>query len=185
MKSVYSDLIYQKDIHSAGIWKMQITPREWLSADPVIDFETGVVLNAVTLLPNKFWLQLQLTPRSYDYQEIPKTTKSGDYYEVSAVGLLNTFNSQLQQVLETIRYSEVVAVVYDRNKRRKLAGTSSAGMKLSVTHFHKNAPVAVQQLQISLASQSEYLPPFYNPDNTPDILGNFLIDANGNYLLVG
>lgn len=184
MKQVYSDLKYQQDIHTAGIWKMQITPREWLASDPVIDFETGIVLQAVALKANKFWLAVELTPRSYDYQETPKNVKSGDYYEISATGLLNTFNSALQQVLETIRYSELVAVITDRNKRRKLIGNTTAGMKLSITHNHKNAPAGLETLQLSLSAQLEDLPPYYNPDNTPDILGNFLIDSNGNYLLV-
>lgn len=184
MKQVYSDLKYLQTIHAAGICKMQITPREWLASDPVVDFETGEVLQAVSLKANKFWLAVELTPPSYDYNETLKNAKSGDYYEISASGLLNTFNSALQQVFETIRYSELVAIIYDRNKRRKLVGNSGAGMRLALVHTHTNTPAGVESLAVTLAAEFEDLPPFYNPDNTPDILGNFLIDANGNYLLV-
>ncbi|HVZ97978.1 MAG TPA: hypothetical protein VG847_13945 [Chitinophagaceae bacterium] len=184
MKQVYGDLIFQESIHSAGLWKVDITPREWLYADPVIDFATGTVLNAVTLKANKFWLRMQLTPASYDYSETPKNVKSGDYYEIALSGLLNTFNPPLQQIIETIRFSDIVAIVFDRNQRRKLFGNTNNGLKLTVTHSHKNTPAGVEQLAISLTGQSEILPPYYNPDDTPDIEGNFLIDADGNYLLI-
>lgn len=185
MKSVYSDIKNISGEHIAGIVDIMITPREWLAADPVIDFETGKVLQALSLKTNKFFLLLQLANASYSYEEKPKASKSGDYYEISASADLNTFNYSIQQALETLRYSECIAVIRDRNKRRKLIGMGYSAMKLSVTHSHKNAPSSEEKVTLDLVYESEGLPPFYNPDNTPDILGNYLIDSNGNYLLVG
>jgi hypothetical protein len=184
MKQVYSDIKYQKQIHSAGLWYLQITPREWLAKDPVVDFETGRVLEALQVINDKFFLSLELTPPSYDYKSIPKATKSGNIYNISLSGLLNTFNYSLQQVLESIKYSELVVVLTDRNKRRKVIGDTQSGMELSITHTHKNAPRGEEQIQLDFTYTSNNQPPYYNPDNTPETTGNFLIDSNGNYLLV-
>lgn len=184
MKAIYSDLKYLQQLHSAGLVSMQITPREWLAADPVIDFETGRVLETIQLKPNRFWLSVQFTPASFSFAENPKDTKSGDYYEVSTGGLLNTFNYALQQVLETIRYSELVVTVKDKNKRRKIIGDTQAAMELKVTHTHQSEP-GIEKVQLDLTYSAEGLPPYYNPDNTPDALGNFLVNSTGDFLLVG
>lgn len=183
MKQVYADLEYKQQLHIAGLCSMQITPREWLAADPVIDFETGRVLQAITLKDDKFWLSLQLTQGSYNYQESPKSSKSGDYYEVSAGGLLNTCNYAVQQILESLRRSELVVTLTDRNQRRKIIGDTNGAMKLAITHTHKNNP-GEERLTLDLAYQCDDAPPYYNPDNTPDVVGNFLINVNGDFLLV-
>lgn len=184
MKQVYANLSYLKQMHSAGLCGIQITPREWLVQDPVIDFESGRVLQAPALKSDKYWLYLQLTPPSYNYEENPKASKSGDYYEVSASGLLNSFNYQFQQILGTLRMHELVTVLTDRNQRRKIIGNSENAMKLAVTHTHNNKP-GEEKLSLDFACQCEALPPYYNPDNTPDTIGNFLINSNGDFLLIG
>ena len=183
MKQVYADLAYQQQLHIAGLCSMQIAPRQWLASDPVIDFETGRVLNAIELQSDKFWLSLQLTQGSYNYSAVPKTSKSGDYYEVSAGGLLNTSNYQVQQILESIRRSELVVTTNDRNQRRKIIGDSKSAMKLTITHTIKNNP-GEEKVLLDLFYQTDDAPPYYNPDNTPDAVGNFLINANGDFLLV-
>lgn len=185
MKSVYSDLKNITGGHSAGIVDVMITPREWLATEPVVDFETGKILQALSLKTNKFFLLLQLAPYSYNYEAKPKASKSGDYYEVNASGDLNTFNYSLRQVVETLRYSECVAIVRDRNKRRILIGNGEDAMKISIFHSIKNGNSAEEKTTIDFSFECDEAPPFYNPDNTPDILGNYLIDSDGNYLLVG
>lgn len=184
MKQVYGDIAYLQEQHSAGLISLQVTPREWLAQDPVIDYDTGKVLQAIQLAAGKFWLSMQLVPAGYTFEETPKTAKGGDYYEISAGGLLNTFNYEFQQVLETIKRSELVCVITDRNKRRKLIGDTQTGMRLSVSHTHKNNP-GEEKIMLDLNYQCEDLPPYYNPDNTPDGIGNFLINSNGNFLLIG
>lgn len=183
MKPEYSDIQYNKGPYAAGICSVMITPREWLQNDPVIDFATGRVLIVPTLKSNKFWMQLGFTPKSYFYDEPGKSAKSGPYYEIIVSGLLNDYNYSLQQVLQTLLYHEFVVVLRDRNHRRKIVGNTSAGMKLAKNYTQKNSPSG-QITEIILTMESEDPAPFYNPDNTPEILGNFLIDANGNYLLV-
>jgi hypothetical protein len=184
MKPAYSDLIYQKVIHSAGLWKMVIIPREWILDDLLIDFETGRVMDIPAIDGTKFWLQLECTDLSYEYAENPKKTKSGDYYEVNISGSLNTFDFGLQRVLETVRMSELVVIMTDRNKRRKIIGSRENGMALKITHVVKNASHSQEELQLDLTGMFEELPPFYNPDNAPETGGNFLIDSDGNYLFV-
>jgi|SRR6185437_1803712 len=184
MKQVYADLAYLQEPHSAGLCSLQVTPREWLASDPVIDFESGRVMQTIPLQAGKFWLGMQLTQGSYYYLETPKNDKAGDSYVVTAGGLLNTFNYQFQQVLETMKQSELVAVLTDRNKRKKIIGDTAGGLKMVVTHSHKNNP-GEEKLSIDFTYQCEGLPPYYNPDNTPDGIGNFLINANGDFLLIG
>lgn len=183
MKQVYGSIKPVSGLHVAGIINLEVVPREWLAADPEIDFITGKVLNILSLVPGKFMLGLQLVHWSYLFDEIPKESKSGDYYQVSLSGSLNTFNYQVQQYLSTLKQSELVAIVTDRNKKKKVIGDTASGMKLSVGHTQKNDPHK-EEVQIELYYECEDFPPYYNIDNSPDILGNYLIDSDGNYLLV-
>lgn len=162
---------------------MQVAPREWLNTDPVIDFETGRVMQALELKSGKYWLSLQLTQGSYYFSAVPKTSKSGDYYEVSAGGLLNSCNYAIQQILETVRRSELIVTTDDKNLRRKIIGDTQTAMKLAITHTIDNK-TREEKLSLDLAFECKGLPPYYNPDNTPDAVGNFLVDYNGNFLLI-
>lgn len=184
MKSAYSDIKNLPSNQVAGICNIVITPREWLQVDPVVDYDTGKVLTTPILKTNRFWMLLNLAPRSYDYTEAPKVNKSGDYYEIAASGAINTYNYSLRLVLQTLRNSEFVAIVRDRNKRRRIVGNTVAALKLKTAYRQKNSPSGDENLEITLSMDAEDPAPFYNPDNTPEILGNFLIDADGNYLLV-
>lgn len=185
MKPLYSDLSYRTGLHKAGIKHLQITPREWLAEDPAIDFATGQVLNTPTLKEGKFWLLLQLTRKSYEFNEVPEGSKSGDFYKITVGGLLNTSNAAIQQVLETIRYSELVMIVNSKyDSKRKIIGNTQMGLRMRITHTEKNAPDSEEKVQLDFIAETEGLSPYYNPDNASLEYGNFLINNDGDYLLV-
>lgn len=161
MKPVYTNLSNTTGAHIAGICTLQVAPREWLNADPIIDFNTGKVLAAVTLKTGKAWLTLDLLQDSYDYNEKPKSSKSGMFYEISLSGTLNNFPAEVQQVLESIRYNEVVAIVKDRNKRTKLVGNTAFAMLLTYTNKNTNNQGGTQSITIDMVMESEAPAPFY------------------------
>lgn len=183
MKTVYSDIKPAEGQHVAGICSLYVVPREWLAEDPLIDFESGRVLNAVALKDNKFWIRLDLIQPTYNFEELPKSNKSGDYKESSLTGELNFYNYFLLQQLETLRRSQPVVLLTDMNKRRRLIGDTQAGMILNYSHTIKNDPPE-EKVTINMIMESEDPAPYYNPDNEPEINYNLLEDMDGNFLLV-
>jgi hypothetical protein len=155
MKPVYANLTLQKGSTNHGIVSVRAVPKEWLANEPSVDFATGKIIKPVLLAPGKNWIGLQFTESSYKYDEKPKSNKSGSYYEITLSGSLNNYDSQLQQVMETLRYHELVAVVMDRNKRMKLAGSTTSGFVFSPTN---NMYAAV----VDLIMESEAPAPFYS-----------------------
>lgn len=183
MKLVYADFQPAPGVHVAGICSVYIAPRQWLAANPAIDFTTGKVLNAVALLSNKFWIRMDLIEDSYLFDEDPKDSKSGDYKETTLTGTLNYYGYDLQQILETLRRSQLVVLLTDMNKRRRLAGDADNAMRFTYKHTQKNDP-RQDIITINMIMQTEDPAPFYNPDNEPEIIYNLLENIDGNFLLV-
>lgn len=157
MKQAYTSLTPATGAHVAGIVSIALAPREWLAAEPVVDFNTGKILVPLSFVAGKSLLPFQLVPDGYDYTEKPKSNKSGSFYEVSCTGTLNALTPEGQQVLESLRYHELVAVVKDRKKRNKLIGTKTAGAVLQVG-YRQNSTEA---LTLELSIEVEERPPFY------------------------
>src|SRR5881392_728476 len=113
MKQVYGNIAFTTGAQVAGICEIKIAPREWLASDPVIDFATGKILTDLALTDDKEFLILTLTQDSYEYNEKPKNNRGGSYYEVSCNGTINDLDSTTQQMLESLRYHEFVAIIKD------------------------------------------------------------------------
>lgn len=163
MKAAYSNIRPARGVHEGGIIEVTIVPKEWISDIPVYDFKTGKVIEPLSLLPGKYFIVLTLTPESYEYDEKEKINKSGSYYEVSMSGTTNYLDASLQQVLESLRYHELVAIVTDKKRRKKLVGDKYAGMTLQISHKQTSAQGGTQSVNINLIMESEDLPPFYEP----------------------
>lgn len=160
MKPVYSDLNLSTGSHVAGICNVKVAPREWLTEDPVIDFTTGKILTAAAFIAGKTWLTLEFVAQSYDYNEKLKSNKSGSFYEISLSGVLNKYDADVQQVIDTIRYHEMVALVKDKKNKTKFLGNTQEGMAVAGDHTIKNNP-GEERLQINLFMESEAPAPFY------------------------
>lgn len=184
MKLIYGDIKPISGLHIAGICSVYVAPREWLAADPLADFDSGRILSAVQLKDNKFWIKIDLLQPTYDFEETPKTSKSGDYIETNLTGTLNYYNYELRQMLETLRRHDLVTMIQDQNKRRRFIGDTSTGMILSYSYKLKNGKDREESIQINLNAQTEDPAPFYNPDNEPEFNYNLLQDIDGNFLLV-
>jgi hypothetical protein len=161
MKPAYSSVALKEGPHKGGIISIQIAAKEWLDDDIVIDFLTGKVTSAVTFLSTHNWLTLTFTPNSYEYDEKPKSNKSGSYYEVSAAGIINYVDAALQQVLETLRYNQLVCLLTDRNQQLKLIGNKNFGMIFTIEQKNANNQSGVQQVPVSFYLETEDAPPFY------------------------
>lgn len=161
MKPAYNNLRPYTGAHVAGIVQIQVAPREWLTADPAIDFNTGKVPAAIVLQPGKQWVVLDLIADSYDYQEKPKVGKGGAFYDVSIGGTLNGLDAVMQQVLETLRHHELVVVLKDKQKRQKLVGNRTAGCLLQVAYREQSKNGGESVASIDLGIEVEERPPFY------------------------
>ncbi len=154
MKPAYSDIFLKPGAVNHGIVSVKVVPREWLSADPVIDFNTGKVIAAVSLAAGRSWILLDFAATTYKYDEKLKSTRPGSFYEISLSGSFNNYDSLIQQVTDSLRYHELVAIVMDRNKRIKLAGTKEAGFGVSPANN-------IYSGHIDLLMESEFPAPFY------------------------
>ena len=161
MKQVYGNIALQNGALETGIVKVQIVPREWLAGNPVVDFNSGRVPVAVNLVTGRDWLTLEFAPLSYDYEEKPKSSKAGDFCEITVSGKLNNYGPDEQQIIESIRHSECVAVVMDRYKRNKIVGTMEAGLKLTPSNKIINTGGGNQDTTVQLIMESEDPAPFY------------------------
>ena len=193
MKQVYSDILLLTGIHKAGIVKLQIAPIEWLAADPEIDFNTGAILNQVSLINGYTWLEIELTPQSKDFEENFKITKSGSYYEIYIKGLLNHYSAALRQQLETLRYNLNAVILTDRKKQKYFIGDTQNGMVIRPSHKIITSPAGEETIALEIFTESECPAPFYTGDGSapvPDqsLLIDFdnviLVDSDGGALIV-
>jgi hypothetical protein len=161
MKQVYNDILLKPGITNAGISKIQIVPKQFVTSDINVDFATGKVTEAVTLLGDASFTELQFAPLSYDYEEKTKITKSGQAVSVTILGLMNDLDDAQLQTIESFRMSELVVIATDRKKRKRIIGNKEYGMIFSFDNKNANNPNGNQKAQITLIFDSEYYPPFY------------------------
>ena len=161
MKPVYSNIAIKTGVLNPGHYKVQLVPREWLATDPVVAFNTGTVLLPVTLLPGRQLLELEFTPESYDYDDKPKSNRGGPYHETTFTGLLNNLDVATLQVLNTMEYHQVVAILHDRQKRQRICGNSDAGMIFTFGQKIATSSNGTEIIQVSLSMESERPAPFY------------------------
>ncbi len=162
MKEVFESIQLQVGSITTGLCQIKIVPRNWLENNIEFAFDTGIV-STISLISGKSFLELEMVPESYEYNEKPKESKSGSYYEISISGLLNDYNSSIRQVIETFRYYEMVAIVVDRKKKQRVVGNKLSGLRFSFSDKKTNTSPAKDTLQIDLVQEFEQLPPFYVP----------------------
>jgi len=161
MKPVYSHIEPSTAVHTAGIVKLLIAPREWLSEPFEKDFTNNKVLDAVAFLSGKTWLHIEMAGESIFFNETPKNSNAGEFYEVSTGGVLNYMDAALLQQLETMRYHEWVVVTMDRKKKYRIAGTYEKGMQLSVAHAERADDGGESRVTLQFFIETESLPPYY------------------------
>lgn len=144
----------------SGIVTLQVAPREWIDTVIEVDFDSGKIKTAVSFITGKDWLTLAFASKSYDYNDTPKSNKSGAYREITAAGILNNYDADVQQVIDTLRYHELVVMLMDKNKRIRLIGNTEAGMAFSAGDIIKNA-ANQDTVSVSLIMECEDHPPFY------------------------
>lgn len=161
MRPAYSDHKLFTGIHTAGIYKLQVIAKEWLQDPLVIDFNTGKITTAAVLIFGKTWLTIELTPESYDFDEKMKTGKPGSYFETTISGTSNSIDATLLQQMETLRYHEIIAIVFERDKRKRIVGDQTTGMSYQFYPKLKNSSGGQQQISIDLIIQTARTAPFY------------------------
>lgn len=161
MKLIYGDITLQPGANKGGIASILFTPKENLVVDPVIDFNTGVVSTPVVLSAGMGWYEIIFTPYSYSFEENPKSNREGSFYELAIKGTVNNLTASTQQVLATLRYSELIVQCIDREKNIKIAGNTVRGMLLQFGTVNTNTPAGSKSMPVTLTFQSEDPAPFY------------------------
>lgn len=161
MKQVYSNITPSRNVHTGGIFNLQVVPREWVTNEIEIDFTTNTILTPLILEEGREWLTLQLVEDSLSYSEKPKSNAAGSYYEISTGGLLNYHDADLLQLLETLRYHEFIVLTKDKRKQYRLVGTITNGMILQITHDEDEQNGGTSRTGFSFAIDLEKLPPYY------------------------
>ncbi len=161
MKPIYSNLTLTTGAFSSGICKIKMVPKEWLSEPIEIDFATGKVIQQILLVEGKEWISLELSENTYDFEEKLKSSRDGDFYEKLIQGLINNITPELLQILQTIRYHEMVAIVMDRQRRSKVVGNFDAALLFRFSNRENNNQGGQQICSIDLYMQSEHTSPFH------------------------
>ncbi len=161
MINTYSSIKIQTGNYSAGFFKAQIVPREWI-VDPIErDINTGIVTTEIELLVGREFLELQFTPSSYKLQEKAKIGKQGKYFEVEIEGTDNIITPEKLITLETFKNHEMVAIVQDRNKKLKIFGDKDNGLVFTFSNQESSDAGGNQIVDVSLSMLAELAAPFY------------------------
>ena len=161
MKQVYNTLTLKAGATNAGISKIEVAAKDWLTEDIKIDFSTGNVKTAISLSTGKSFIELQFAPLSYSFDEKPKTNKSGNSVETTILGKLNDVDDAALLVIETLRYSELIVIATDRKGRKRIVGNQEFGCLFSFSNKQSNNPNGIQDAQITIVYDSEYYSPYY------------------------
>ena len=162
MKQVYTNLTHANGSTNAGICTIQIAPKEWLANPIIVDFNTGKVRAAATLIAGKNWISIEYIPLLNDYEVKPKENKSGPYYEVSFIGTLNNMDPVLEQSILSLRQHECVLIFKQRNNLKKIIGDTVTGMLLRYSNRIVNANAGAETPVIELYIQTENPPLYYD-----------------------
>lgn len=156
MKPVYSDIKLKTGGHSSGICKLEVAPITTINAAIVRDFETGsVVLPVSLILPLN---TLSFSGNNLKFSEKAKSSKAGDYYEISIQGTLSALDAEVRSILETLRFEKLLVIVSEPNKVKRLVGDHADGMKLTYSNENNNSS---SQIAIELFMSSEQPAAYY------------------------
>ena len=158
MKQAYNNISLTPGAHNKGLVSIKVAAKEWLSNTVLIDFATGAVSTAITFLTGKGWIDINFIPGSYTMDEIPKISKNGTAYEITIAGTINNNDVSIQQIIESIRYNELIIIATDKNGDRKITGNT---LKAMLPSFINKTISSSQQINASFSYESDTIPPFY------------------------
>jgi hypothetical protein len=158
MKQVYNNINLQNGGLNNGLYKILVAPKEWISNSVDIDYRTGAVKTEVNFVAGKNFIELELIPNSYILEEKNKSSRNGQYYEISIVGTINKLTVDVRQTLETLKHHQLICIAFDKNKSKKIIGNTDNAMHLS---FGNKTPNNSIHTDISLMIECEETAPYY------------------------
>ncbi len=161
MKPNYTPVALEPGIHEPGICQIQVAPREWLDTDVVPDFTTKNVTTPVILKTGKSFITLDFIWPSYEYNEKPKNSKNGTFTEVSVGGVINYTSPDILATLETLEYHELVGIITDSRRQRRIVGNKEQGLSLTFSNKNGNLSNSTNAIEVNMVIEQEGKPPFY------------------------
>lgn len=161
MKPIYGNIHSVTGQVTSGICSMKMIPREWLSEPLNIDFNTNTLLVEPVLKDGKQWIEISFVDPTIGFTEKPARVKAGTYYETTISGAVNNIDAVMIQSLETLRYSEYIVIVMDKQGRMRIIGNEDFGMTMQVSRTETNDQGGTQAVSIELTMENEFVSPFY------------------------
>jgi hypothetical protein len=161
MKPSFGNLLLKTGIHIAGICKIEIAPKEWISTAFEPDFLTGAINTPISLVFGRSWLKLELTPDSVEFSEKPKQAKGGEYFETTLSGSFNDLSIANLAKLITIKDHELVVKISDAEKTTRVLGTIDKGCNISIAQRNRNSSGGTKETTFLLSINTVTPAPYY------------------------
>lgn len=162
MKPAYASINLLNGSHNGGICSIQVAPNNWVESFPDVDFNYGKIISPVVFIDGKDWLDIVFIPKSYDYEEVPKDSAAGTFFEIKISGIVNYSDADLQQIIHTLRYHHFILKVRDRNGNYKLVGNILPNSVIvETTNKNTNTNYGQQFYNFIFSFTTEVSPPFY------------------------
>lgn len=108
-------------------------------------------------------ISLDLVPDSYIFEEKPKESRAGQFFQVMVQGNINDITPELLTSLNTIRNHEVIAILHDKRGRKKIVGDETSALLFRFGNKEDNTKQGgIQVCSIDMTMDSENTAPFYN-----------------------
>lgn len=155
MKPVYDNIKLKTGAQNSGICKIEIAPISSISIDIEPDVRTGEVKTPVALTGSLYLLEF--LKDSCKFKEPVKSSKAGDYYEISIIGTLSALDASVRNILETLRFEKLMVILTEPEKTKRIIGNKTHGMELKYsTENNSSASQIVIELFLSSATTAPY-----------------------------
>jgi hypothetical protein len=118
------------EVHPGGLCWVIFCKWEDVMVWPEIDPQTGIVNTTFQLFPGKTWYNLQVTFKGRLYNEIPKRSNAGPYWEMQVTGYFGGSNSNHTLSAFASRFHQYVVMFKDLDGEIRFIGNQDSGAEI-------------------------------------------------------
>ena len=160
MKPSYNHIQNKSGAHVSGICKLEIAPVKWLQRKITTSYITGSVGGEIRLLFP--FIKLGFTQNSCKHIEKIKSSKAGDYFDITVQGLNNAVDHSALRTLQTLRFESLLVLLTNSDGTKRLIGDHKGGMRLIYSTENNSMS---NEISIDLSFTSVKPSPFYINDS--------------------
>lgn len=114
-----------------GICTFLFVPKEWIDVFPPVSALLNEASAEITLLPDYDWLVGQCLRDAQEFKEDQQRSEAGTYFSQKLSGVVNKDRSEMNSLMDALRFRECVVIYKDRNQVRKLIGNKVKAMNFA------------------------------------------------------